>query len=185
MFAVALRIVREPGLAQDVLQDSYIRLWRYAHTFNGKLSAPETWLHQVVRNRALDLIAQQSHHVSSIPIEDFADSEDAEMHEGLVEQAGHDGRDLKQVMTQCVQRLEGKYRQVLTLAYNHGLSHAEIADHLCVPLGTVKTWARRGLLELKAIYDQHETESRSAGPSVFPEQLINPDTNARGYAAWE
>lgn len=163
MFAVALRIVREPGLAQDVLQDAYIRLWRYAHTFNGKLSAPETWLHQVVRNRALDLIAQQSHNVTSIPIEEFAENDDGDGgFAELSEDSGHEGRELRVTMQTCVDKLEGKYRQVLTLAYNHGMSHAEIADHLCVPLGTVKTWARRGLLELKAIYDQHESELERA-----------------------
>lgn len=162
MFAVALRIVREPGLAQDVLQDAYIRLWRYAHTFNGKLSAPETWLHQVVRNRALDLISQQSNNVTSIPIEEFAESEEVEDYSEAHEEASHDGRELKLVMQTCLQKLEGKYRQVLTLAYNHGMSHAEIADHLCVPLGTVKTWARRGLMELKVVYDEHESELEKA-----------------------
>ncbi|HEY1059047.1 MAG TPA: sigma-70 family RNA polymerase sigma factor [Limnobacter sp.] len=159
MFAVAMRIVREPGVAQDVIQDSYIRLWRYAHTFNAKLSAPETWLHQVVRNRALDLISQQGHALNCISIDQFADDEDGESN-ALFEEHGHhaDEGDSGQVMRDCVQKLEGKYRQVLTLAYNHGMSHAEIADHLDVPLGTVKTWARRGLIELKAVYDQYQSE---------------------------
>jgi len=162
MFAVALRIVREPGLAQDVLQDSYIRLWRYAHTFNIQLSAPETWLHQVVRNRALDLLSQQSNNVTSIPIDEFAESEELEDYSDFQQDSTHEGRELKTVMRTCIQRLEGKYRQVLTLAYNHGMSHAEIAEHLCVPLGTVKTWARRGLIELKSAYDAHESELENA-----------------------
>ena len=54
----------------------------------------------------------------------------------------------------CLGSLDGKYRQVLTLAFSHGMSHGEISDHLGVPLGTVKTWARRGLMELKAAYEQ-------------------------------
>lgn len=181
MFAVALRIVREPGLAQDVLQDAYIRLWRYAHTFNGKLSAPETWLHQVVRNRALDLISQQSNNVTSIPIEEFAESEEVEDYSEANEEASHDGRELKLVMQTCLQKLEGKYRQVLTLAYNHGMSHAEIADHLCVPLGTVKTWARRGLMELKAVYDEHESELEKALRGRA--EAYRADNKATGYVA--
>ncbi|MCQ8897275.1 sigma-70 family RNA polymerase sigma factor [Limnobacter humi] len=159
MFAVAMRIVREPGVAQDVIQDSYIRLWRYAHTFNAKLSAPETWLHQVVRNRALDLISQQGYAQNCISIDQFADNDDGEPNALLEAHSTHaDEGDSGQVMRDCVQKLEGKYRQVLTLAYNHGMSHAEIADHLDVPLGTVKTWARRGLIELKAVYDEYQSE---------------------------
>lgn len=184
MFAVALRIVREPGMAQDVLQDAYIRLWRYAHTFNGKLSAPETWIHQIVRNRALDLISQQSFNVTSIPIEEFADDDSSETVYGDANPVGNEQSDLKQAMTLCMSRLEGKYRQVLTLAYNHGMSHAEIATHLEVPLGTVKTWARRGLLELRAIYDQHEAgmDEAEAVPSD-PNRTRSSREDMRGYLA--
>lgn len=163
MFAVALRIVREPGMAQDVLQDAYIRLWRYAHTFNSKLSAPETWLHQVVRNRALDLISQSSNTINSISIDQFADSDD-DSREQLFEthSGGSDDQESSKMMQACVQKLEGKYRQVLTLAYNHGMSHAEISDHLNVPLGTVKTWVRRGLIELKNVYDEFQSDGFTA-----------------------
>lgn len=184
MFAVALRIVREPGMAQDVLQDAYIRLWRYAHTFNGKLSAPETWIHQIVRNRALDLISQQSYNVTSIPIEEFADDDSSEAVYGDSNPVGNEQGDLKQAMTQCMSRLEGKYRQVLTLAYNHGMSHAEIATHLEVPLGTVKTWARRGLLELRAIYDQYEAglDEADTVPSD-PNRTRSGREDVRGYLA--
>ncbi|HEX4843324.1 MAG TPA: sigma-70 family RNA polymerase sigma factor [Limnobacter sp.] len=182
MFAVALRIVREPGLAQDVLQDAYIRLWRYAHTFNNKLSAPETWLHQVVRNRALDLIAQQGHTVNSIPLDHFADQEDG-VDEALLEahSASSDENENTRVMQACVQRLEGKYRQVLTLAYTHGMSHAEISDHLDVPLGTVKTWVRRGLIELKTVYDEFQSEGL-AGVLADGKQR-RQDTEQSGYLA--
>lgn len=162
MFAVALRIAREPGLAQDVLQDAYIRLWRYAHTFNSALSAPETWIHQIVRNRALDLLSQQGNTVNTIPIESFADSDNVQ-EEFMTESAAakSDQGDAGRLMNACMDRLDGKYRQVLTLAYNHGMSHGEISEHLDVPLGTVKTWARRGLIELKIVYDELEGQSHA------------------------
>lgn len=181
MFAVALRIVREPGLAQDVLQDAYIRLWRYAHTFNNKLSAPETWLHQVVRNRALDLIAQQSHTVNSISLDQFSDQDD-ESNELVFEahSSSSDDKETSRVMQACVQRLEGKYRQVLTLAYTHGMSHAEISEHLDVPLGTVKTWVRRGLIELKAVYDEFQTEGLA---TMVASNSRRQDAEQSGYLA--
>ena len=152
MYAVALRIVREPGMAQDVLQDAYIRLWRYAHTFNGNLSAPETWLHQVVRNRALDLIAQNNASNGVIPIENFSEEDGEFVDENHPTTQTETPEQI--TIRDCLGQLEGKYRQVLTLAFSHGMSHAEIADHLSVPLGTVKTWARRGLIELKTAYEK-------------------------------
>ncbi|MBU0783491.1 MAG: RNA polymerase sigma factor [Gammaproteobacteria bacterium] len=181
MFAVALRIVREPGMAQDVLQDAYIRLWRYAHTFNNKLSAPETWLHQVVRNRALDLIAQQSHTVNSISLDQFSDQDD-EPNELVFEahSVSSDDKETSRVMQACVQRLDGKYRQVLTLAYTHGMSHAEISDHLDVPLGTVKTWVRRGLIELKTVYDEFQTEGLA---TLAANNTRRQDAEQSGYLA--
>ncbi|WP_370264479.1 RNA polymerase sigma factor [Limnobacter sp.] len=182
MFAVALRIVREPGMAQDVLQDAYIRLWRYAHTFNNALSAPETWLHQVVRNRALDLIAQQGQTVNSIPLDHFADQEEG-VEDSLLDShsASSDESENTRLMQACVQRLEGKYRQVLTLAYNHGMSHAEISDHLNVPLGTVKTWVRRGLIELKTVYDEFQSEGLAA--LVADNSKRRKDAEQSGYPA--
>ncbi|WP_334119894.1 RNA polymerase sigma factor [Limnobacter sp.] len=181
MFAVALRIVREPGMAQDVLQDAYIRLWRYAHTFNNKLSAPETWLHQVVRNRALDLIAQQSHTVNSISLDQFSDQDD-EPNELVFEahSVSSDDKETSRVMQACVQRLDGKYRQVLTLAYTHGMSHAEISDHLDVPLGTVKTWVRRGLIELKTVYDEFQSEGLA---TLATNNTRRQDAEQSGYLA--
>lgn len=182
MFAVAMRIVREPGMAQDVLQDAYIRLWRYAHTFNSKLSAPETWLHQVVRNRALDLISHHSNSFNSISIDQFSDQEDDE-NEFMMEahSTSTDDNETSKVMQACVHKLDGKYRQVLTLAYNHGMSHAEIAEHLSVPLGTVKTWARRGLIELKIVYDDYQAELNAQ--SMAAVNRHHQDVEHPGYPA--
>ena len=156
LYGVALRIVREPHLAQDVIQDAFIRLWRYAHTFNPDLSAPETWLHQIVRNRALDMVTQQPQTTGTISLEQFGDDE-GEDSEGSLEASTQDvDKEEHEAIRGCLSRLEGKYRQVLTLAFNHGMSHAEIADHIGVPLGTVKTWSRRGLAELKSLYESSQ-----------------------------
>lgn len=181
MFAVAMRITRETGMAQDVLQDAYIRLWRYAHTFNSKLSSPETWIHQIVRNRALDLVSQTSNTVNTIPLEVFGGDDDSSEILSDEAQGSGDQNELRDVMSACVSKLEGKYRQVLTLAYTHGMSHAEISTHLEVPLGTVKTWARRGLLELRALYEQHGLEGHKGGGDMAVPQRGESEAAARGY----
>ena len=83
-------------------------------------------------------------------------------------------------MQACVQRLEGKYRQVLTLAYTHGMSHAEISEHLDVPLGTVKTWVRRGLIELKTVYDEFQSEGLA---TMAANNSRRQDAEQSGYMA--
>lgn len=183
MFAVAFRIVRDQGTAQDVLQDAYIRLWRYASTFNGKLSAPETWIHQIVRNRALDLLSQQSNNVTSIPIDEFAEDGGLGQEFGEATKTSDEKSDVEVSMKACMEKLDGKYRQVLTLAYNYGMSHAEIATHLEVPLGTVKTWARRGLLELRALYEAMEFgEQAEGGVEAYAGRQTSQEA-ARGFVA--
>lgn len=183
MFAVALRIVRDQGMAQDVLQDAYIRLWRYASTFNGKLSAPETWIHQIVRNRALDLLSQQSNNVTSIPIDEFAEDGALGQEFNEASRASDSSSDVEVSMKACLEKLDGKYRQVLTLAYNYGMSHAEIATHLEVPLGTVKTWARRGLLELRALYEAMEFGDRGEASVDSYAGRSQSQEAARGFVA--
>jgi RNA polymerase sigma-70 factor (ECF subfamily) len=163
LYGVALRIVREPSAAQDVIQDAFIRLWRYAHTFNENLSAPETWLHQIVRNRALDMVTSHANKMATLSLDQFSGDDDDES--GPIEIAVNDVETEEHVTVRgCLSALDGKYRQVLTLAFNHGMSHAEISEHIGVPLGTVKTWARRGLIELKAAYEaaQHKPSVRNS-----------------------
>jgi RNA polymerase sigma-70 factor (ECF subfamily) len=154
LFGVVLRIQRDRGVAEDVLQEVYVNIWKAAPSFNPALSQAMTWLVSIARNRAIDSLrrAQAVPPTVSLHGDDDADAPDplaAVASEGpgpadRLEQAVD-----RQRVARCMKTLTREQRQSVALAYYHGLSHAEAAQHLMQPLGTVKSWVRRGLMALK------------------------------------
>ena len=155
LFAVVLRIQRDRALAEDLLQEVYVNLWRSAGSFDAAQSQPMTWLTSVARNKAIDSLrrAQTQPVLQSVHRDDEDDDRpdlDQQLaDEGpgpmdLLSQAG----DARRLDT-CMKGLTAAQRQSVALAFFDGLSHTEVAAHLRQPLGTVKSWVRRALLSLK------------------------------------
>ena len=161
LFAVVLRVQRDRAQAEDLLQEVYVNVWRAAAAFDAARAQPLTWLTSIARNRAIDSLRRQQTQpqlLSSTPDdEDDDDSPDA------VERAADDkpgplelldrASDARQ-LNHCMNGLSATQRQSLALAFYDGLSHAEVADHLRQPLGTVKSWLRRALQSLRQCLDQ-------------------------------
>ena len=146
LFGLALRILKREDWAEDVLQECYVRIWDHARDFRAGLAAPMTWMTSIVRNRCLDWLRRPKLEVIDEDGE-LIESAESDYPGPLAElEASADARALKK----CLNALEAKQRQAIALAYFDGLSHAELAGHLREPLGTVKTWVRRGLLRLKS-----------------------------------
>jgi RNA polymerase sigma-70 factor (ECF subfamily) len=146
LFGVALRILRREDWAEDVLQECYVRIWDHAQDYRAGLAAPMTWMTSIVRNRCLDWLRRPNLEVIDEEgelIEAAASNAPGPLDE--LESAGK-ARALKK----CLETLDARQRQAIALAYYDGLSHSELAAHLREPLGTVKTWVRRGLLRLKS-----------------------------------
>jgi RNA polymerase sigma-70 factor, ECF subfamily len=144
LFGVALRILRREDWAEEVLQECYVSVWRHAADYRPALAAPMTWMTSIVRNRCLDWLRRPNPE----PLDDEALQEIESGNPGplaLLEQ----GRD-SAALARCLRGLEPKQRQAIALAFFDGLSHAELAQHLREPLGTVKTWVRRGLAKLRS-----------------------------------
>lgn len=144
LFGVSLRIVRERQLAEEALQDSFVNIWNHASDYAQAKSAPLTWMTAIVRNRSLDIVRRAR---------EEPDVDDA-LASSLVDESAAPARDAEEraealALLLCMDKLEPEQRQSIALAFLHGLSHAELADHLRRPLGTVKTHIRRGLLRLK------------------------------------
>ena len=146
LFGVALRILKREDWAEEALQDAYVNVWNRASSYTPGLSAPMTWMTSIVRNRCLDWLRR--------PHAEVADEDGA-----LIEATAADDPDPLELLEQsteaqavarCLKTLDGNQRQAVMLAYFEGLSHAELASHLRAPLGSVKTWVRRGLLRLKS-----------------------------------
>jgi len=146
LFGVALRILRRQDWAEDVLQECYVNIWNHAADYAGARSAPMTWMTSIVRNRCLDWLrrphAEATGQEYDIAVEVWRDDAPGPL-ESLA--AAGDATALKR----CLEQLESKQRQSIVLAFFHGLSHSELASHMKEPLGTVKTWVRRGLERLK------------------------------------
>ena len=145
LFGVAVRILRREDWAEEVLQDCYVSIWTHAPDYRSVLAAPMTWMTSIVRNRCLDSLRRPR---LEVPDQDGALTESAESEypgpladlERMMESAA---------IARCLKGLEARQRQAIALAFYDGLSHSELAGHLREPLGTVKTWVRRGLLRLK------------------------------------
>jgi RNA polymerase sigma-70 factor (ECF subfamily) len=148
LYGVALRILREPALAEDMLQEAFISVWHHAGSYRADKAKPQTWLTSIVRNRCLDqLRRREPDTVTMTRSEDETDME-FEATGPTPAELLLSGADAHSVRA-CVDGLEGGQKQAIALAFFQGLSHGELALHLRQPLGTVKSWVRRGLERLK------------------------------------
>ena len=154
LFGLALKLVRQHELAQDVLQEAFLTIWRVANEYRGSLSPPMAWLGLIVRSRALDALRRRKSARDDIsdsldgvddgpsPIDHMQSPEPDPLEHTQASQAAR-------ALHGCLSRLEPPQREVLTLAYLNELSHGELAERLKLPLGTVKTWIRRSLEQLR------------------------------------
>ena len=152
LFGVALRILVKREWAEEALQESFVNIWRYAGDYREALAAPLTWMAAIVRNRALDFLRRQKAGASD------GSAMTTEWTDTLDEVIAGDERDPAESallseqakrLAICMSRLDASQRQAVALAYLRDQSHSEIAEQLAVPLGTIKSWVRRGLEKLK------------------------------------
>jgi RNA polymerase sigma-70 factor (ECF subfamily) len=156
LFGVVLRVVHDRGTAEDVLQEVFVNVWRAAGSFDAARAQPLTWLTHVARHRAIDGLrrAKAEPDTVSLARDDDADDGPGEGLEALPDPGDGPLERLQRSaeaheVTRCIEVLSPEQQQCLALAYYRGYSHAEAAEHLAQPLGTVKSWVRRGLQALR------------------------------------
>ena len=143
MFGIAMAILRDREAAADAVHDSFLRIASRAGQFDPSRGEASAWLATIARHAALDTARARGREVLSDDPALGDTAVDADALDRL--SAAQDGDRLHR----CLQELEAKNRQGILLAFVHGLSHAQIAARLEMPLGTVKAWIRRGLLRLR------------------------------------
>jgi RNA polymerase sigma-70 factor (ECF subfamily) len=145
LYGVVLRILDREEWAQDCLQESYVKIWNSADSYRPHLAAPMTWMTSIVRNTALDLLRKRRKEVLQSEPEKLLEdgSDEAIPLEKL--QNTEEGKRL----SDCLEQLKSQQRQIIALAYLKGLTHDELAAQTGTPLGTIKTWIRRGLQQLR------------------------------------
>ena len=156
LFGVVLRINRDRGQAEDVLQETYVNVWRAAGGFDAARAQPLTWLTSIARNRAIDSLRRQQ---AQPRLSSGEQDEDEDVYDRAADDQPGPLELLQRVsdaraLGACMEMLNAQQRQSVALAFYDGLSHAEVAARLREPLGTVKSWVRRGLLALKACLDK-------------------------------
>ena len=168
LFAVVLRIQRDRGVAEDLLQEIYVAVWKAAASFDAARSQPLTWLTSVARNRAIDSLRRQqaqpqTESTTRAEDDDRPDATEAlaDPNPGPLELLGR-ASDARQ-LGQCMEALSPPQRQSVALAFFDGLSHAEVAEQLREPLGTVKSWVRRALQTLKGCLERGAARDSATG----------------------
>jgi RNA polymerase sigma-70 factor (ECF subfamily) len=146
LYAVAMRLTRQPALAADATHDAFLQIWRSAGQFDGTRGTPESWMTSLVRYRALDILRQRTREVVGHEVPEQEDLDPNPLEQLL------QSRDA-QALARCLEGLEPDRRRLVRLAFVDGLSHSELAQRIGMPLGTIKSWIRRSLMTLRTCLD--------------------------------
>jgi len=145
LFGVLLRILKRRALAEEALQDVMVRVWQRADQYVSYRGRATAWLCSIARYRAIDLLRAQRVHTSidDAPAEALTDTNSDDFAEATTSQR------LQNALGACLGRLNQEQQRCISLAYTEGYSQDQIATAIGSPLGTVKSWMRRGLASLK------------------------------------
>jgi len=149
LFGVCLRMLRDRGEAEDVLQETYATVWRRASSFDASRASAITWLVTLSRNKAIDRLRQHREELLGDP---------SRMDETVDEQptpaAGAEASQEYQRLQHCLDELEPQQQSSVREAFFTGATYNELATRCKVPLGTMKSWIRRSLMQLRTCLDQ-------------------------------
>ncbi|UUX96053.1 sigma-70 family RNA polymerase sigma factor [Aquabacterium sp. J223] len=171
LLAVVLRIQRDRALAEELLQEVYVSVWKAAGGFDAAQSQPLTWLTSIARNRAIDSLRRAATQPQTVSATRDEDDERPDESEARADGAPGPAELLDRAsearqLALCMQDLSAVQRQSVALAFFDGLSHAEVAEHLRQPLGTVKSWVRRALISLRACLERAVQREQQGPPTA-------------------
>lgn len=146
VFRLILRMVRDNGVAEDLVQETFLRVWNRIGGFDSERGAVGPWLLAVARNRAIDYLRSRSHRRESTI--ELNETEHPELFADLSTDAFN--FDLVRQVKRALDQLDTQQRQAIELAYFEGMSQTEIAERMGQPLGTIKTWTRRAIQQMRA-----------------------------------
>lgn len=138
LYGLLLRILKEPAMANDCLQDAFMQIWQKARDYRPEKAKPMTWMMAIARYRAIDMIRRQKTRRNAVPELMVLDE-----HIRAVEQ-------FEPLLAGCLQALPDDTRQAILAAYIEGYTHSELQNQMDVPLGTLKSWIRRGMQQLQS-----------------------------------
>ncbi|MGB3469975.1 MAG: sigma-70 family RNA polymerase sigma factor [Erythrobacter sp.] len=162
LFGICLRILGDRKEAEDALQDVYINLWQRADRYDPQRASPISWLATFARNRAIDRLRTGKVRSGAVPVEEAAPLPDeTPLADMLMVDAERDA----QIHT-CLGTLDEKAQTYIRAAFFEGRTYAQLAETADVPLGTMKSWIRRGLMRLRACLEASEVDAKENGGSA-------------------
>lgn len=144
LLGVILHVVRDRDAAEDVLQEVYLKVWDRAGSFDRTRASPITWLCVIARNAAIDAVRKTGRR-SEVSDDILPEIEDETPNADSMLCSAQENERLQD----CLESLQDDHRRCIRLAFFRGFTHTELASRLDVPLGTMKSWIRRGLSSLK------------------------------------
>lgn len=150
MLGICLRVLRDREEAEDVLQEVYVAVWSKAAQFDHQRARAMTWLGTIARNRAIDRVRARPSPALHEPIEDHELADD----EAPTPAAGIDAALERAQLDDCMDQLEPKRRSLIRTAFFENVTYDVLALRAEAPLGSVKSWIRRGLQQLKACLER-------------------------------
>lgn len=150
LFGICLRILGDRGEAEDALQDVYVSLWQRAKSYDPERASPISWLAVFARNRAIDRLRTGKVRSGAVAIDEAAAIPDREpLADAVLESSERSAR-----IHHCIATLEERQQDAIRTAFFEGTTYAELAQRRGVPLGTMKSWVRRGLARLKRCLEE-------------------------------
>ncbi|MDB5883045.1 MAG: polymerase sigma-24 factor-like protein [Ramlibacter sp.] len=149
LYGVAVRVVSNREWAEDVLQEAYLNIWRIAADYRAALSPPLAWMGVIVRSRALDFLRRRASERADAGVDFDGLAADTMAGDSPDPLDASQASEQAWALHECLGKLEARERELVSLAYLRDLSHRELAQRLRLPLGSVKTWIRRGLEQLR------------------------------------
>jgi len=150
LFCICLRILPQRGDAEEVLQDVFTTIWHKAGQYDATRANPFVWLGMLARNRAIDRLRASANERQVAPIALAADVGDETPSTLTLAESSDERRRLES----CINQLEAQRRHLIRTAFFDGATYEELARRCGSPLGTVKSWVRRGLAQLKLCLEQ-------------------------------
>lgn len=145
LLATAMRILKQRDLAEECIQEAFIRIWYRAADFTADRGRLKAWLASIVRYQAIDMLRRAARRPRSDPDSDpAAVAEDAP---DMVERLAFHG--VAGILRRCLELLPGNHKKAILIAFYEGATHSEVAGSINAPVGTVKSWIRRGLRQLR------------------------------------
>ena len=140
LFGLSLRILKDRALAEEAVQEAYVQIWQHAGEYRSERGHPLAWMGSIARYRALDALRRRPEQISLDGDESVFVAPQLMAEPGPAPEAA---------LQRCMERLPDETRRALQLAFVEGYTHGELSRRLRVPLGTLKSWIRRGLARLR------------------------------------